>query len=194
MTEQNPETFELEAWLQDARLPEDSETVYKRGDLVAQINHLARQIRVETEANSGEQTSAGSPFLAQLVKEREKLMKAFADSEMTFYLRAIPRDKIVEIGSKYLTDENATREERLTKQVNLNRELLAESIVSVESPRLEKRDINMTVQLVATLEAKLGVAQLTKLLQKRIQVQNELPEPDADFLPSASGGSQDSPS
>lgn len=192
MTEQNPETFELEAWLQDARLPEDSETVYKRGDLVAQINHLARQIRVETEANSGEQTSAGSPFLAQLVKEREKLMKAFAASEMTFYLRAIPREKITEIASKYLTNETDSREERLTKQVHLNRELLAESIVSVESPRLEKRDLTMTVPLVATLEAKLGVAQLTKLLQKRQQVQNELPEPDADFLPSASGGSQGS--
>lgn len=192
MTEQNPETFELEAWLQDARLPEDSETVYKRGDLVAEINHLARQIRVEAEAQSGEKTSGGNPALTKLGKDREKLMQAFAASEMTFYLRAIPREKIVEIGSKYFTDESATREERLTKQVNLNRELLAESIVSVESPRLEKRDIKMTVPLVATLEAKLGVAQLTKLLQKRMQVQNELPEPDADFLPSASGGSQDS--
>lgn len=192
MTEQNPETFDLEAWLQDARLPEDSETVYKRGDLVAQINHLARQIRVETDAQSSEMTSWGNPALSKLIKDREKLMDAFAASEMTFYLRAIPREKITEIASRYLTNEADSREERLTKQVHLNRALLVESIVSVESPRLEKRDIKMTVPLVATLEAKIGVAQLTKLLQKRQQVQNELPAPDADFLPSASGGSQDS--
>ena len=75
MTELNPAEFDFEAWIDDARLPEDSETVFKRGDLVAKINHLARQIRVETYAQAREKTSA-SPLLAKLKKERGPALQA----------------------------------------------------------------------------------------------------------------------
>lgn len=192
MSELNPAEFDFEAWIDDARLPEDSETVFKRGDLVAKINHLARQIRVETEAIGGETVSGGSPLLKRLRKEREGLMKAFARSEVTFYLRALPQSRIKEIVDAHPLAEDATREENLVQRVELNRALLAESIVALESPTLEKRDITMTVALVATLEAKIGAAQLSKLLIKRQQVQSEAPAPDADFLPDASGTSHDS--
>ncbi|MGH3651498.1 hypothetical protein [Glutamicibacter sp.] len=191
MTELNPAEFDFEAWIDDARLPEDSETVFKRGDLVAKINHLARQIRVESDAQAGEKTSA-SPLLAKLTKEREELMKAFARSEVTFYLRALPQSKIKELVDQHPLADDASREDQLAQRVALNRALLAESIVALESPTLEKRDIKMTIPLVATLEAKLGAAQLSKLLAKRQQVQSEAPAPDADFLPDASGTSQDS--
>lgn len=192
MTELNPEEFDFEAWIDDARLPEDSETVYKRGDLVAKINHLARQIRVETDAIGNEKVSGGSPLLTKLTKERQGLMEAFARSEVTFYLRALPQSRIKEIVEAHQIAEDDSREDSLVKRVELNRALLAESIVAVESPTLEKRDINMTIPLVATLEAKLGAAQLSKLLVKRQQVQSEAPAPDADFLPDASGTSHDS--
>jgi len=191
MTELNPAEFDFEAWIDDARLPEDSETVFKRGDLVAKINHLARQIRVETDAQAGEKTSA-SPLLAKLKKEREELMKAFARSEVTFYLRALPQSKIKELVEQNPLAGDAPRDDQLAQRVALNRALLAESIVALESPTLEKRDIKMTIPLIATLEAKLGAAQLSKLLAKRQQVQSEAPAPDADFLPDASGTSQDS--
>lgn len=192
MTELNPSEFDFEAWIDDARLPEDSETVYKRGDLVAEINHLARQIRIEIDAIGHEKVSGGSPLLAKLTKERQGLMEAFARSEVTFYLRALPQSRIKEIVEEHQIKEDATREEGLVQRVELNRALLAESIVALESPTLEKRDINMTIPLVATLEAKIGAAQLSKLLVKRQQVQSEAPAPDADFLPDASGTSQDS--
>lgn len=192
MTELNPTDFDFEAWIDDARLPEGSETVYKRADLVAKIDHLARQIRVETEAIGYEEVSGGSPLLNKLRKERESLMQAFARSEVTFYLRALPQTRIKELVDEHPAKEDATREDNLIQRVELNRALLAESIVAIESPTLEKRDIKMTIQLVATLEAKIGAAQLTKLLIKRQQVQNEAPTPDADFLPDASGTSHDS--
>ena len=192
MTELNPAEFDFEAWIDDARLPEDSETVFKRGDLVAKINHLARQIRVETEAIGIEKVSGGSPLPRRLRKEREELMKAFARSEVTFYLRALPQSKIKELVDQHPLTDDASREDQLAQRVALNRALLAESIVALESPTLEKRDIKMTIPLVATLEAKLGAAQLSKLLTKRQQVQSEAPAPDADFLPDASGTSQDS--
>lgn len=191
MTELNPAEFDFEAWMDDARLPEDSETVFKRGDLVAKINHLARKIRVESDAQAGEKTSA-SPLIAKLKKEREELMKAFARSEVTFYLRALPQSKIKELVEQHPLADDASREDQLAQRVALNRALLAESIVALESPTLEKRDIKMTIPLIATLEAKLGAAQLSKLLAKRQQVQSEAPAPDADFLPDASGTSQDS--
>ncbi|MGJ3403264.1 hypothetical protein [Glutamicibacter sp. Je.9.36] len=191
MTELNPAEFDFEAWIDDARLPEDSGTVFKRGDLVAKINHLARQIRVESDAQAGEKTSA-SPLITKLMKEREELMKAFARSEVTFYLRALPQSKIKELVDQHPLADDASRDDQLAQRVALNRALLAESIVALESPTLEKRDIKMTIPLVATLEAKLGAAQLSKLLTKRQQVQSEAPAPDADFLPDASGTSQDS--
>ena len=192
MTELNPSEFDFEAWIDDARLPEGSTTVYKRADLVAKIDHLARQIRVETDAQAGEKTSAGSALLTKLTKERQALMEAFARSEVTFYLRALPQSRIKDIVEEHQIKEDATREEGLVQRVELNRALLAESIVALESPTLEKRDINMTIPLVATLEAKIGAAQLSKLLVKRQQVQSEAPAPDADFLPDASGTSHDS--
>jgi len=192
MTELNPAEFDFEAWIEDARLPEDSETVYKRGDLVAKINHLARQIRVETEAIGGEKVSGSSPLLKNLIKERQSLMEAFARSEVTFYLRALPQSRIKAIVEEHQIAEDASREENLMQRVELNRALLAESIVALESPTLEKRDLKMTISLVATLEAKIGAAQLSKLLVKRQQVQAEAPAPDADFLPDASGTSHDS--
>jgi len=192
MTELNPSEFDFEAWIDDARLPEGSTTVYKRADLVAKIDHLARQIRVETDAQAGEKTSAGSALLTKLTKERQALMEAFARSEVTFYLRALPQSRIKEIVDEHQIAEGDTREAELIKRVDLNRALLAESIVALESPTLEKRDIKLTLQLVATLEAKIGAAQLSKLLVKRQQVQSEAPAPDADFLPDASGTSHDS--
>lgn len=191
MTELNPAEFDFEAWMDDARLPEDSQTVFKRGDLVAKINHLARKIRVESDSQAGEKTSA-SPLIAKLKKEREELMKAFARSEVTFYLRALPQSKIKELVEQHPLADDASREDQLAQRVALNRALLAESIVALESPTLEKRDIRMTIPLIATLEAKLGAAQLSQLLAKRQQVQSEAPAPDADFLPDASGTSQDS--
>jgi len=192
MTELNPSDFDFEAWIDDARLPEGSTTVYKRADLVAKIDHLARQIRVETDAIGNEMVSGGSPLLAKLTKERQALMEAFARSEVTFYLRALPQSRIKEIVDEHQIADDDTREEGLVKRVDLNRALLAESIVALESPTLEKRDIKLTLPLVATLEAKIGAAQLSKLLVKRQQVQSEAPAPDADFLPDASGTSHDS--
>lgn len=191
MTDLNPAEFDFEAWIDDARLPEGSETVYKRADLVAKIDHLARQIRVETDATAGEKTSA-SPLLASLRKEREKLMQDFAASEMTFYIRALPTERIKAIVAEHPEVKSEDKDVALAAQVSINRQLLAESIVALESPRLEKRDITMTVPLVATMEAKIGAAQLAKLLVKRTEVQSEAPTPDADFLPGASGTSQGS--
>lgn len=195
MTETNtsldPAEFDFEAWIDDARLPEGSETVYKRADLVAKIDHLARQIRVEADAVNGEKTSA-SPLLSKLRKDRLKLMEAFARSEVTFYLRALAPDTIKKIIAKYPDASGEDKEKRLEAQVHINRELLAASIVALESPTLEKRDVSLTIPMIATMEAKIGAAQLAKLLVKRSQVQSEAPVPDADFLPDASGTSQDS--
>ncbi|MDR4533210.1 hypothetical protein [Glutamicibacter sp. PS] len=186
----DPAEFDFEAWIQDAKLPEASCTVYKRGDLVAQIDDLARQIKIETDALRGEMVSGGSPALSSLIKEREKLLKAFAASEMTFYLRALPSAKLVEIARAHETPTDATKEVRMQKQVELNRELLAASVIGLASPRLARRDLDMTPALVAALEQKIGAAQLTQLMLTRQSVQNDAPRPDADFLPGPSGTSQ----
>ncbi|WP_313812987.1 hypothetical protein [Glutamicibacter sp.] len=184
--------FDFEAWISDARLPEGSETVYKRADLVAQIDLLARQIRVETDATAGEKTSGGSPLLKQLQAKRKKLMEAFARSEITFYIRALPNDKIREIAARHTTGPENSPDEQMLKRIEMNRELLSASIVAMESPTLEKREISLPVPMIVALENGIGPAQLAKLLLKRQEVQNEAPQPDADFLPGASGTNRDS--
>ena len=58
MNDLNPATFDVEGWLVDAALPEESATVYKRPDVVAELTDLKRRIGIETRAADAEQSAA----------------------------------------------------------------------------------------------------------------------------------------
>jgi hypothetical protein len=88
----DPATFDLDAWIDEAKLPEASVTVCGRGDLLS----LHAQLVTELTARPGdddERMSSGKHSLAQRVVELEKTM---LDSQRTFTFRAATTAQIDE--------------------------------------------------------------------------------------------------
>lgn len=184
MTELNAPTFDVEGWLKDAALPEESATVYKRPDVVAELSDLKRRITIEARANDVEQ-SAASKGAKALEKEYEQLLRTFSDSALTIYVRALAPDE--------LKDLRAAHEERTkgmdSKEANgeFGFDLLAAAITAVKPAGGERLPAQFTPAKVKAMEDAIGATQMTAVLAARQQAQNALPTVDADFLRKPSG-------
>jgi len=185
MTEQNPATFNVENWLTDAALPEESATIYKRADVVAELTDLKRRIGIVTDAQDAEPT-AGTKRPATLIKEYEQLLRTFSGSALTVYVRALTSDE--------LKAERAATEER-TKDLpsdeanaEFGYDLLAKAIVAVKPAGAKERTpTTFTTEQVKNLKDAIGETQMRLILAARQQAQNGVPTVDADFLPKRSG-------
>lgn len=179
----DPATFDVEAWLQDAHLPEESATVYKRPDVVAELSDLKRRIELEARA-AGEQ-SAAEEALTPLEREYEALLQTFSQSALTVYVRALTLDRMkalrteVDAQTKDLAPDEGNKE--------FGYALLAAGIVAVKPAGGERTPATFTPAKVKAMRDAIGDIQLTQILAARQTAQNALPSVDADFLRKPSG-------
>jgi hypothetical protein len=176
--------FNVEDWLTDAALPEESATVYKRADVVAELTDLKRRLEIEGRAADVEQT-AGSKRAVTLEREYKRLLTTFSNSALTVYVRALTREEI--------KDLRAAAEER-TKELDpkeaneeFGYDLLAASIIAVKPAGQKRLPAAFTPDKVKAMEQAIGAIQLQLILAARQQAQNGVPTVDADFLHKLSG-------
>lgn len=185
MTDLNPATFNVEDWLTDAALPEESATVYKRPDVVAELTDLKRRIDIETRASDAEQ-SAASKRPATLEREYEELLRTFSNSALTVYLRALTDDELKTVREDF--EEGPGKD--LTggaHSLELGYWGLAKAITAVKPAGGERQPVTMTPESVKAMRDAIGSAQMTQIVAARHQAQNALPTVDADFLRKPSG-------
>jgi hypothetical protein len=102
-----PEDFDLDAWLSDAKRPERSVTVYKRADLLADLDDLERRIEELQRIPEEDQSLTDSPSAL----EAEYLAKAqeFHASGLLIRVKGLTSDEIaaVDAESKAAGDNQA---------------------------------------------------------------------------------------
>jgi hypothetical protein len=139
-----PEDFDLDAWLTDAKRPERSVTVYKRADLIADLDELERQIDnaqragAEEEALSGGAQSVEAEYLAKL--------QEFHDSALVIRVRGLTNEEMTSIHS-----EGKKAKEN---QTQIGRRLIEAALVY---PRINREGLER-------LSKAIGDAQMTQIV------------------------------
>lgn len=187
-----PEEFDVDAWILNAKLPEESAEIYLRADVVGNIQALQRKITAANavDAVDPERPAAAKSKTAKLVKEYENLLQLFSDSRATVFVRAIAPDKLDDLRRA----NEARYKDKEPREGNLafGYELLAESIVAIEDKSGVRKTARMTPAQLKNLERGIGPAQLKAIMEARARAQSALPDVDADFLLRLSGTSDDS--
>lgn len=84
--------FDLDAWIDGAKLPEKSVTVYGRADLVAEFEQLNEQLRtMKAAATLDDGRLSGDPQ-ARLARRMEDVRTEMQSSALTFRFRAILKE------------------------------------------------------------------------------------------------------
>jgi hypothetical protein len=185
MTELNPFTFDVESWLTDAALPEESATVYKRADVVSELSDLKRRIDIETRSTDPEQSSAAKRP-AGLERQYEELLHTFSDSALTVYVRALTDDELTAVREEF----EAGPGKDLTggaHSLQLGYWGIARSIIAVKPAGGTRQPVTMTPDAVKAMKDAIGSAQMAKIVVARKRAQDGLPQVDADFLRKRSG-------
>lgn len=181
----DPAEFDVEAWLQDAHLPEESVTVYKRPDVIAELSDLKRRIAQEDKVRNAEERSASEEALTPLELEYEGLLKTFSNSGLTVYVRALSDEEVRE---QRVATEAATKDLPVPDQnLAFGYDLLARSICAMKSAGGERRPVTFTPEKVRTLRKAIGDTQVEMIVKARQMAQNAMPSVDADFLLRRSG-------
>jgi hypothetical protein len=185
-TELNPAGFDVEEWLQDAAMPEESIDVYKRADVIGELERLKRQIAVQREAAAGaERTASDTNELAELEKRYDDLVETFAGSQLTVYVRAISGDEKREL--REASDKRTEGKTPLERNADHGYGLLARAVIAVRPFEGERVTVNWGHEQIRKLENTLGPAQMNAVLQAHQRAQANLPAVDADFLHRPSG-------
>lgn len=198
MTENTaPETtpddgFDLEAWLFDAELPQQSATVFKAGRLPAEAGALKEAIVIERGLINSDSTAVDKIKLTKLEARYATVLQKWLDSKITVYVTAITPDKLRELR----TDHTKTTEGMDTAVANevFGFDLLAAAIIGIAEPGKEYENpaqpydtVSWTRSQVRGLARRIGATQMDLILAARQTAQNGLPEVDADFLLESSG-------
>lgn len=171
MTDLKPEEFDLDAWLADAALPEESVTVYQRGDLISDLTELQRQIEVYEEGPDGPSLTGGRGKLEAKYRE---LAQKFHDSGLTVYVRATTADE-----RKAILDDSEKAKE---SPVDFNYRLLAATIVAVKPVDGKRKAVKFTQDKVKKLHKSIGEPQTVAIINAQRTASNGLPAVSADFL------------
>lgn len=171
MTDLNPETFDLDAWLEDAERPEHAVTVYQKAGLIADLDVLAARIEAADEDDEVDGPSMGGG-VGKLRAQYEALAKQFHDSALTVRVQSLTQDE-----QKAILEENKGLD-----AAELGRLILSRALVHPVATPDQLRKLNAVV----------GDAQFNRILQAFYQACGEVPAVSADFLPKSSGlGSSD---
>lgn len=113
----DPADFDLDAWIDGARLPEKAVTVYGRADLVAEHYELSQQLQAASATPAvDDDRMVGSPAgrLAQQIRDVEEAMRS---SALTFRFRAILDGDVEAAKKAHPSDDDARAYFMLSKQV-----------------------------------------------------------------------------
>lgn len=182
---QDPAAFDVEGWLQDAKLPEESATVYKRADVVAELSDLKRRIELEARAASPEYTAA-DPALTPLEKEYQALLETFSKSALTVYVRALTDDERNALRAAH-DERTKDWKDPIKANAAFGYDLLAGAITHMTPAGGKKASVKLTPAQVEAMENAIGNTQMQVILAARQTAQNALPAVDADFLLKRSG-------
>jgi hypothetical protein len=161
MTE-TPQTFDIDAWLEDAERPARSVTVYQKAGLIANLDELAEQIsNAEDEEVDGPSMGGGN-----LRAKYADLAQKFHDSALTVRVQSLTNQEQAELLEGHDDDSMADR----------GAIVLASAIVHPK----------MTAAQVRRLNSVLGDAQFSRILDAWNQVCRNAPAVSADFLPKRS--------
>ena len=185
--EQHPAAvFNVEDWLQDAHMPEESAEVYKRADVIGELSALRRKIEVAQEAAAGAEASAAETSeLTTLTAQYEELVQTFCDSQLTIYARALSPDQ-----KRAMRAAHEERVKDLTpvqQNTEYGYDLLAASIVAVRPFGGPRTEVSWDHATIRSMENAIGATQMSQVLQAHQAAQNRLPAVDADFLRRPSG-------
>jgi hypothetical protein len=80
--------FDLDAWIDDAKPPQRSITVYRRADLMSRLDELERDIKLA----DGAESSSADAGVRGLKAEWDKVARKIAESAVTITVRAVTDD------------------------------------------------------------------------------------------------------
>src|SRR5689334_18996730 len=98
-------TFDLDAWLTEARPPQRAVTVYGRGDLVSQLQELTTRRKA---SDGGEMRLAGHPLDSQIARVRAEL----EESRRVFHVRGLLIEERNTLIDKHTTKTEVDGEEK----------------------------------------------------------------------------------
>jgi hypothetical protein len=162
-----PEDFDIDAWLSDAKRPERSVTVYKRADLMADLDALERRIEEAKSVPEEDQSLTDSADL--LEQEYVKLAQQFHDSGITIRVKGLTQDEIDAIGKKAKADNRSDAE--------IGRLQIEAALVSPK----------MTFEQLGKLSAAIGDAQMSKIVAAYQLATLQQPEVTVPFSRRSSG-------
>lgn len=183
-----PETFDIDAWLQDAHLPEDSCVIYKRPDVIAELTQLKARIEDE-EAAGNSKTVGGGTELRKLRKRYDELLETFGASRVTVYVRALSESRIREMSGDYKAKGGTSKDDAAALEQGYA--VVAESVVGLQDADGERKPVRLTVEQVKALEDRISGSQLAKIREAWRRAQMQSPEVTVDFLSQRSGTSKD---
>lgn len=162
-----PADFNFDDWLTDAKRPERSVMVYKRADLLGDLDDLERRIRELASIPEEDQSLADSPTAL----EEEYLAKAqeFHDSGLLFRVKGLTQDEMDKI-NKAGADAKETSEQ-------IGRRLIEAALVS---PRL-------TFDQLGKLSQAIGDAQMKQIVTAYMLATMKAPEVTVPFSRRSSG-------
>ncbi|NDK31179.1 hypothetical protein [Nesterenkonia haasae] len=190
MTENlDAETFSLDDWLKDAHLPERSCRIFRGGHLIGKLERLQDQIRDEQSAS--EQTLQSRQKLTQLMEEYQATLEKFGASALTVYLRALSGPILRELRAESDEIEKKKGQDRQTSAAEFWYAMVARSVVAVQPADGERQAVKWTAENIKALDTEIGMGEFGKLKATYQRAQQEVQEPDADFLQKSSGGNKD---
>ena len=169
MTEQTPETFDLDAWLSDAKLPEHEVKIYKRPDLMAKADAVMQKARVLEAVPREERSGEDDAEIAGLIREYEGILEQFSASGLTVRVRAMRESEISALAKRIEAGDVAKE-----------KKAFHEMAVSVVSPR-------MTAEQAEKLSETIGAQQAQLIWNTIFKASGEQPEVSPHFLQRLSG-------
>ncbi|WP_309080275.1 hypothetical protein [Zhihengliuella sp.] len=202
MTEQIPEqldpvSFSIDDWLTDAALPEESVDVYKRADVISELTEIERRVEDLDKAedvDAGEESIGEASPRQKLLRRYEQLLQEFADSRLTIYVRAIPKEKLDSLNELYQAECGASiagSPQRVLAQANHGARVLCHAIAGVKAADGKRYDVHWTPDQLRKIARMIGEVQLQQIAEAHRLAQNAVPEVNADFLRNASGTSKE---
>lgn len=184
--ETNPAAeFDVEAWLTDAKMPEESAEVYKRADVIAELQVVKSQIETQRAAAQTEKTAHGNTVLRNLERRYAEMVETFCASKLTIYVSALDPDRLEALRAE--SEERTKGKDKHAQNVDFGYALLSASIVAVRPFEGDRVAVTWSRKHVQDLEKAIGTTQMKQILNARLQAQNGLPRVDADFLLKPSG-------
>lgn len=166
----NPQTFDVDAWIDGAERPVRSVTIYQRAGLLADLDALEERILIadaEESADSIDERRLGEQTEADHLRGKyTELAKQFHDSALT--IRIEGRDES-EREAIVLPLPGLTPKQR-------GAVVLADAIISPK----------FTPEQLEKLAAKVGEVQFSRIVTRFHEACEAMPKVSADFLPKPS--------